>query len=118
MPLQDPSSLPRALLVDRVKVSGNSFWRPGGKVATVFEDPSIQASDTKLQRRFTHVLNIRGTGFNKVVEPILEFDPPLDAAAVNVHVSSTGALGKIVLLLSCWIKYCEIRTTELRCCNS
>ena len=62
---------------------------PGRKVATVFEDPSIQAGDTVLYRGFTRELCISGTGFNSVVRPILVFAPPLDDAAVTVHVSKT-----------------------------
>lgn len=69
------------------------------KVATVFEDPSIQASDTKIYRGFTHELYIFGTGFNRVVQPILGFDPPLDTDSVNVHVSSIGRLQTLLLML-------------------
>lgn len=91
---QDPSSLPMALLVSSVGACPGSVYfdsisvLPGQKVATVFEDPSIQASNVEMYRRFTHELNIYGTGFSKVVQPILVFEPPLDNAVVNVHVST------------------------------
>lgn len=71
--------------------------RPYRKVATVFEDPSIRASDAKIDSRFTHELVICGTGFNRVAEPILGFDPPLDPAAVNVHVSGARGVRKLWL---------------------
>lgn len=60
----------------------------GRKVATVFEDPTVQASDTEVYRGITQELCIYGTGFNNVVQPTLVFAPPLDNEAVNVHVSS------------------------------
>lgn len=68
----------------------------GRKVATIFEDPSIQASDTEIYRGFTRELNIYGTGFNNVVQPILAFAPPLDDAAVNVQVGS--GFGELLVL--------------------
>ena len=82
-----------ALLVSLVEASPGviefrSGVLPGRKVATVFEDPSIQASDTKIYPSFTRELHIYGTGFNNVAKPLLIFDPPLDDTAVNVHVSS------------------------------
>ena len=58
------------------------------KIATVFEDPTIQASGTKIFRESTREFLVSGAGFNKVVKPILEFEPPLDFAAVSIHVSS------------------------------
>lgn len=62
---------------------------PFRKVATVFEDPAIQASSAKLVRGSTREFSVYGEGFNEVVKPILEFDPPLDAEAVTTHVSGS-----------------------------
>lgn len=62
------------------------------KVATVFEDPTIQASGTKIFRGSTREFSVHGAGFNNVVKPILQFDPPLDFAAVSIHVSSNHTL--------------------------
>lgn len=94
---QNPSSLPAALLVASVETRTSPGWvgfgsipvLNGVKVATVFEDPSIQASDTKIYCSFTRELAIFGTGFSNVVRPYLVFQPPLDAAAVDLHVSRT-----------------------------
>ncbi|CAM9604552.1 unnamed protein product [Ectocarpus fasciculatus] len=94
---EDPSSLPIALLVSRVKANpgevnfASRSLLGGRKVATVFEDPSVQARNTEIYRSFTRELNIYGTGFNNVVQPILVFAPPVDDVAVNVHGIDTGA---------------------------
>ncbi|CAM9183914.1 unnamed protein product [Ectocarpus sp. 8 AP-2014] len=86
-----------ALLVSSVKASSGKVnleqnsWLHGRKVATVFEDPSIQARDTEIYRSFTRELYVYGTGFNNVVQPILVFAPPLDDTAVNVQGIDTGA---------------------------
>lgn len=55
-------------------------------MATVFEDPSVEASDVEIYRTHTHELQIRGTGFNKVARPVLDFSPPLDSGSVYVEV--------------------------------
>ncbi|CAM9403362.1 unnamed protein product [Ectocarpus sp. 6 AP-2014] len=93
----DPSLLPMALLVSSVKASPGTVdfgllgLFPIRKVATVFEDASIQARNTEIYRSSTRELNIYGTGFNNVVQPILVFAPPLDDTAVDVHGIDTGA---------------------------
>ncbi|CAN0294216.1 unnamed protein product [Pylaiella littoralis] len=88
--IKNPSSLPVALLVGKIEASPGDvrFFDnvlSGQKVATVFENPSIQASNIKIRPGSTHELTIYGTGFNKVVPPVLDFDPPL-ASPVNFHV--------------------------------
>lgn len=60
----------------------------GPVVATVFEDPTIDASDTKLLNSEARQLTISGTGFNADVWPILDFDPPLDSK--NIHIDVRG----------------------------
>lgn len=59
----------------------------GQTVAIVFEDPSIDASDIEIHGAYAHELEITGTGFNKMVMPCLDFDPPLDSATVGIDVS-------------------------------
>lgn len=80
-----------------VKCDSGASFLDARKVATVFEDPSIRASDAKIYSTFTRKLNIYGTGFNRVVKPILAFDPPLDTAAVDIHVSSNRRLQTLLL---------------------
>ena len=67
----------------------------GTPIATVFEDPRVDISDTKVYRTRTQQLVIRGSGFNKMVRPILDFDPPLDSAKLHVNVrrGKTGKCG-------------------------
>lgn len=87
--------LPLGLMVEGVKCrpglvefrQDRGSFLPFRKVATVFEDPAIQASSAKLVRGSTREFSVYGEGFNKVVKPILEFDPPLHAEAVTTHVS-------------------------------
>lgn len=63
----------------------------GGPVATVFEDPSIDTSDVEITRTASQELTIWGTGFNHVASPVMDFDPTLDWANVNVTVSGQGS---------------------------
>lgn len=57
---------------------GQSDLNYRGKIATVFEDPSVDASDIEIHRTRTQQLTIKGRGFNDKVRPILDFDSPLD----------------------------------------
>lgn len=66
----------------------DDFLGFGGNIATVFEDPSIDASHVEITRIGSPELVIRGTGFNNKARPAMDFDPPLDSANLNVHVSS------------------------------
>ena len=59
-----------------------------GTVATVFENPSIDASDVEINRTGSEELVVRGTGFNDMVPLAVEFDPPLAMANLHVNVSS------------------------------
>lgn len=59
-----------------------------GPVATVFEDPSIDASDIEINRTGSQELVIWGAGFNDMVPPAIQFDPPLDSA--NLHIDVRG----------------------------
>ena len=134
---QKPDSLPRALLVRGVEARAGPVnfqldsdfddvqeLLTARKVATVFEDPTVQASDTKVYSGVAHQgggtygtdheIIVYGTGFNRVVKPILDFDPPLAAAAVDVHVSRTRRLQTLppppppalLLLLLLLLAYC------------
>lgn len=59
-----------------------------GCVATVFENPSIDASDIEINRTGSEELVVRVTGFNDMVPLAVEFDPPLAMANRHVNVSS------------------------------
>lgn len=95
---QNVDALPGALVL--LAADAGAGWVPlgptaakaGRKVATVFEDPSIESSDIQIYRTHTHELQITGTGFNKVARPILDFDPPLDTTGVYVDVSGVHYL--------------------------
>eukprot|EP00752_Nemacystus_decipiens_P008845 g7893.t1 len=65
---------------------GPTAAKAGRKVATVFEDPSVVASDVEIFRTHTHELQIVGTGFNKLARPMIDFEPPLDSSSVVVDV--------------------------------
>ncbi|CAN0190438.1 unnamed protein product, partial [Ectocarpus fasciculatus] len=89
---KNPGALPGALVL--LAADSGDGWVPlgptqakaGWKVATVFEDPSVEASDVEIYRTHTHELQIRGTGFNKQARPILDFEPALDSNGVYVEV--------------------------------
>lgn len=65
----------------------------------MFEDPSIEASDTEIFHGHTEELVIRGTGFRSpnfkykkswtdiTAPPVLRFDPPIDPELVEVFVN-------------------------------
>ncbi|CAN0352196.1 unnamed protein product, partial [Hapterophycus canaliculatus] len=82
---KNPVGLPGALVI--LAAEAGDGWVPlgptaakaGRKVATVFEDPTVDASDVEIFRTATHELQITGTGFNKVFRPVLDFEPPLDS---------------------------------------
>lgn len=101
---QNVDALPGALVL--LAADAGDGWVPlgptaakaGRKVATVFEDPSIEASDIQIYRTHTHELQITGTGFNKMARPILDFEPSLDAEGVYVDVSGVSHYPK------CWLK--------------
>lgn len=92
-PSQNPNSLPGVLVL--LAAEAGDGWVPlgptaakaGRKVATVFEDPSVEASDIEIYRTHTHELIVRGTGFNKAARPELFFEPPLNSFDVYVDVS-------------------------------
>lgn len=94
--MQNPKSLPGALVL--LAAEAGDGWVPlgptaakaGRKVATVFEDPSVEASDIEIYRTHTHELMIKGTGFNKAARPMLDFAPALDSFEVFVDVSCVG----------------------------
>ncbi len=65
---------------------GPTAAKAGRKVATVFEDPSVEASDVEIFRTHTHELQIVGTGFNKKVNPVIDFEPKLNSDSVYVDV--------------------------------
>jgi len=56
-----------------------------GQVATVLRDPSIDASDTQINR-ITQLLKITGIGFDGILIPIVDFEPPLDSTNLQIHV--------------------------------
>ena len=90
---QNPDALPGALIL--LAADAGDGWVPlgptaakaGRKVATVFEDPSVVASDVEIFRTHTHELQIVGTGFNKLARPTIDFDPPLNSDNIYVDVS-------------------------------
>lgn len=90
---QNPAALPGALIL--LAAEAGDGWVPlgptaakaGRKVATVFEDPSVEPSDVEIFRTHTPELQILGTGFNKLARPVIDFDPPLDSSAIYVDVS-------------------------------
>lgn len=93
--MQESEKLPAALCVllgtgvlfdddDPYSGEGDS----GVIVATVFEDPSINASDVEIARTGSRELAIWGTGFSNMTTPVIDFDPPLDSSNVDVKVSS------------------------------
>lgn len=59
-------------------VGGHNRW----SVATVFQDPGVDGSGYEMYRD-SPTLEIWGTGFYAGLDPILEFDPPLDSGAVQ-----------------------------------
>ena len=89
---QNPNALPGPLVL--LAADAGDGWVPlgptaakaGRKVATVFEDPSIVASDIEIYRTHTHELQIVGTGFNKLTRPVLDFEPALDSSGIYVDV--------------------------------
>lgn len=72
---------------------GPTAAKAGRKVATVFEDPSVEASDIEIYRTHTHELAIKGTGFTKAARPVLDFEPALDSRDVFVDVSCAAGDG-------------------------
>lgn len=95
--MQESKHLPQVLCV-HVGVLGvfgvdpyygySSSGGSGGIVATVLEDPSLNASDVEINRTGSQGLVIWGTGFNNMTAPVMDFDPPLDSSNLNVKVSS------------------------------
>ena len=76
------------------------YMMVGGPVAVVFEDPSVDASDVKISRTGSQQLAISGTGFNSIAPHVIDFDPPLDTANLNIEVSShERVLAQRVLLV-------------------
>lgn len=65
---------------------GPTQAKAGRKVATVFEDPSVEPNDIEIFRTHSHELQIKGTGFNKLQRPTIDFEPPLDSTQVFVQV--------------------------------
>lgn len=59
-----------------------------GIIATVLEDPGINPSDVEIHRTGPLELVIRGTGFNDMVKPVMDFDPPLDSSNLDIEVST------------------------------
>ena len=86
-------SLPGSLVLLAANVGdgwvplGPTVAKAGRKVATVFEDPSIEPNSIEIYRTHTHELMIKGTGFNKRSPPVIDFEPLLDFAGVYVQVS-------------------------------
>lgn len=80
------------------RATASCWWEFVGVIATVFEDPSIDASDVEIYRTRTQQLVIDGSGFvnayittrgnydRQTVRTILEFDPPIDSANFNLKV--------------------------------
>ncbi|CAM9250629.1 unnamed protein product [Ectocarpus sp. 12 AP-2014] len=93
--IKDLIVLPGALWMDcEVIVAGfesqTSFLGGGssllfrGPIATVFEEPSINASDIEISHTGSRNMVIWGTGFNDMVAQVRDFDPPLDLAKLVV----------------------------------
>ncbi|CAN0257871.1 unnamed protein product, partial [Ectocarpus sp. 13 AM-2016] len=91
----DLNVLPGALWMDcEVIVAGfdsqTSFLGGGssllfrGPIATVFEEPCINASGIEVSHTGSRDLVIWGTGFN-MVAPVIDFDPTLDSASVHAN---------------------------------
>ena len=72
---------------------GPTAAKAGRNVATVFEDPSVEASDIEIYRTQTHQLLVRGTGFTKAARPVLDFEPALGSLEVFVDVSYAAGDG-------------------------
>ncbi|CAM9563234.1 unnamed protein product, partial [Discosporangium mesarthrocarpum] len=66
---------------------GPTAAKSGRKVATVFEDPSVNPSEEVLWRTHSHELFMAGTGFNKVFQPIFVFDPPMPTGTYFTELS-------------------------------
>eukprot|EP00903_Cladosiphon_okamuranus_P014061 g13069.t1 len=89
---RNPDALPGALIL--LAAEAGDGWVPlgptaakaGRKVATVFEDPSVEPSDVEIFRTHTHELQIVGTGFNKLARPMIDFEPALDSSGIYVDV--------------------------------
>ncbi|CAM9721966.1 unnamed protein product [Ascophyllum nodosum] len=71
---------------------GPTRAKAGRKVATVFEDPSIEPNNIEIYRTHTHELMIKGTGFNKLSPPVLDFEPPLNSAGVYLQVMNRTSI--------------------------
>lgn len=76
----------------------NSALSYSGKIATVFEDPSVDASDIEIHRTRTQQLVIKGRGFTGKVRPILDFDSPLDSAKLLLKVRLFNNSGGVLRL--------------------
>ncbi|KAG5177614.1 peptidase S1 and S6, chymotrypsin/Hap [Tribonema minus] len=53
---------------------GATAVKSGRKVATVYEDPSVKASEVEIFRTHTHTLSIQGAGFNDEFSPVFKFE--------------------------------------------
>ena len=94
--MQESHSLPAALCLYAGVWAGfgGSFMTDchqgglGRTVATIFEDPSITPSDVEINQTGSQELLISGTGFNRMVTPVMDFDPPVNSSNLDVEVSS------------------------------
>eukprot|EP00752_Nemacystus_decipiens_P008235 g7364.t1 len=88
----NPEALPGPLIMlaadagDGYVPLGPTAAKTGRTVATVFEDPSVVASDAEIFRTRTRELEILGTGFNKLARPTIHFEPALESMRVAVEV--------------------------------
>lgn len=98
MSKQNPDVLPTALAMacathvarfadPRLCIGGGgSHLTFGGTIATVFEDPSMEVSDVEINHTGSKEFMIRGTGFNDLASPMLDFEPPLDSSNLIIKV--------------------------------
>ncbi len=87
-----------------------------GKIATVLRDPSIDASDTEMDR-VTQMLKVTGTGFNPGIRPVVDFEPPLDSTNLY-HVRNDARVcrfsdGPILLCVQATFKVVHCFTVSL-----
>ncbi|CAM9661212.1 unnamed protein product [Ectocarpus sp. 4 AP-2014] len=69
-------------------LGGGSSLSFGGPISTVFEDPTINASDIEISHTGSQDLVIWRTGYDNMVAPVMNFVPPLDLANVHVNVAN------------------------------
>eukprot|EP00752_Nemacystus_decipiens_P008401 g7511.t1 len=71
---------------------GATTAKSGRKVATIFEDPSLEESHKEIGRTLTHEMYIAGSGFTKVFPPILILEPHMEQEDFVVQVMNRTSI--------------------------